>query len=193
MRKIIGVIAYNKVRDDEIDLSEQLDRGINNYMKPNLDTHTLDHLKAHLKGKVVIMGIGNNLRADDAVGSILAARIKDKVPFMVWDVESSPENYLGKAIKENPDNIVIIDAVDFGGNPGEFRILEGEELKTTNLFSTHNASISLTINYLQNEIKADIIILIIQPKSIFFGGIMSPEVSEALNKLEEWFKEFLLS
>lgn len=133
------------------------------------------------------MGIGNNLRADDAIGSVLAARIKDKAPFIVWDVEASPENYLGKAIKENPDNIIIIDAVDFGGKPGEFRILEGEELKTTNLFSTHNASISLTINYLQSEIKADIIILIIQPKTISFGAAMSPEVSNALNQLEEWF------
>jgi hydrogenase 3 maturation protease len=147
----------------------------------------LEHLKSHLKGKVTILGIGNTLRSDDGVGSLLANRIKDKVPYIVYDAGPNPENYLGKIIKDGPDNIVIIDAVDFSGNPGEFKVLEGEDLKTVNLFSTHNASIELTINYLQSQIKVDIIILIIQPKTIAFGDKISPEVSETLTRLEEWF------
>jgi hydrogenase 3 maturation protease len=123
------------------------------------------------------------------VGSLLASRIKDKVPYTVYDAGPGPENYLGKIIKEKPENVVIIDAVDFGGKPGEFRVVDGEEIKTTNLFSTHNASISLTINYLQNNLKVDIITLIIQPKSIAFGENLSPEITETLNKLEKWFYE----
>jgi len=149
----------------------------------------LEHLKAHLKGKVIILGMGNTLRRDDGAGSVLAGRIKDKVPFIVWDSGMSPENYLEKIIKEKPDNLVIIDAADFGGSPGEFMVFESEEIKTVNLFSTHNASISLTINYLQNNLKVDIIILTIQPKSISFGDNLSPEVTESLNKLENWFYE----
>jgi len=149
----------------------------------------LDHLKSHLKGKVAILGIGNTLRSDDGIGSILASRIKDKVPYMVYDAGPSPENYLEKIIKDKPDNIVIIDAVDFGGEPGEAREVEGDDIKTVNLFSTHNASISLTINYLQNNLKVDIIILIIQPKTIIFGDNLSPEITETLNKLENWFYE----
>ncbi len=147
----------------------------------------LDHLKLHLAGKVVILGIGNTLRSDDGVGSILANRIKDKVPYLVYDAGPTPENYLGKVIKDKPDNIVIIDVVDFGGNPGEFRIVEGEDIKTVNLFSTHNASISLTINYLQSNLRVDIIILIIQPKNIAFGDNLSPEISETITILENWF------
>jgi hydrogenase 3 maturation protease len=116
----------------------------------------LDHLKPYLKGKVVILGVGNTLRSDDGVGSLLAKRIKEKVPFIVWDTGVSPENYLGKAV---------------------------------NLFSTHNASISLTINYLQSHLKADIIILLIQPKSIAFGDCLSSEVGLTLAKLESWFYE----
>ena len=84
------------------------------------------------------------------------------------------------------DNIILVDAVDFGGRPGEYRVLEAEDLKTTNLFSTHNASLSLTINYLQNNLKVDIIILIIQPKNISFGNNLSSEVERALNELEGW-------
>ena len=147
----------------------------------------LEHLKLHLTGKVVILGIGNTLRSDDGVGSILVSRIKDKVPYLVYDAGSTPENYLGKIINDKPDNVVIIDAVDFGGKPGEFRIVEGDEIKTVNLFSTHNASISLTINYLQSNLKADIIILIIQPKNIAFGDNLSPQIMETLNILENSF------
>ena len=150
----------------------------------------LDHLKSHLKGKVAILGIGNTLRSDDGIGSILASRIKDKVPYTVYDAGPSPENYLEKIIKEKPDSILIIDAVDFGGEPGEVREVEGDDIKTVNLFSTHNASISLTINYLQNNLKIDIIILIIQPKTIIFGDNLSPEITDTLNILENWFSRF---
>ena len=147
----------------------------------------LEHLKLHLAGKVVILGIGNILQSDDGVGSILASRIKDKVPYIVYDVGLSPENYLGKIIKDKPDNIVIIDAADFGGRPGEFKEIEGQDLKAANLFSTHNASISLTINYLQNNLKANIIVLIIQPKTIALGDKLNPEIEDTLNSLEGWF------
>lgn len=147
----------------------------------------LEHLKAHLQGKVVILGIGNTLRQDDAAGPLLASRIKAKAPYIVYDCGPSPENYLGKIIKDNPDNVVIIDAVDFGGAAGEFRVADAEEIKTTNLFSTHNASISLTINYLQANIKADIIVLMIQPKETNFSENLSPEMSQALDELENWW------
>ncbi len=179
----------------------------------------LDHLKSHLKGKVVIVGIGNTMRSDDGVGSLLASRLKDKVVFRVFDVGVSPENYLEKIIKEGPDTILIIDQVDFGAKPGEFQILEAQDLipcrkspglrpgmngdlfkeggslglqaeeapQTVNLFATHNASISLTINYLQSNLKADIIILIIQPKTIVFGEGLSPAVARTLDRLENWF------
>jgi len=149
----------------------------------------LNHLKSRLTGKVVILGIGNTLRSDDGVGSILARRIKNKVPYTVYDAGPSPENYLEKIIKDKPDNIIIIDAVDFTTKSGEFRIVDSQDIKTVNLFSTHNASISLTINYLRNNLKADIIILIIQPKSVSFGDTLSPEITGTLSKLENWFYE----
>jgi hydrogenase 3 maturation protease len=149
----------------------------------------LEHLKEYLKGKTVILGVGNRLRSDDGIGSLLAERIKDKTPCIVYDAGASPENYLGKIIKDKPDNIIIIDAVDFGAKPGELNIIEGKDVETVNLFSTHNASIALTINYLQSNIKTDIIILAIQPKDISFGDSLSPEIVKALDKLESWFGE----
>jgi hydrogenase 3 maturation protease len=144
-------------------------------------------LKKFLKGRAVILGIGNTLRGDDGIGSLLAARLKGRVPYTVYDAGMSPENYLGKIVKEAPGNIVIIDAVDFGGRPGEVRLFEGGEIEASNLFSTHNVSISLAINYLKNNLEADIIILLIQPKTISFVDKLSREASGALELLEGWF------
>lgn len=149
----------------------------------------LEELKSKLKGKVIILGMGNTLRSDDGVGSILASRLRDKISFEVFDVALSPENYLEKIIKEKPDTIIVIDAADFGGLPGEFKVLEAKDIKTTNFFSTHNASISLVINYLQSHLKVDIIILIIQPKTIIFGDKLSQEIAKSINILEGWFYE----
>lgn len=149
--------------------------------------HTLEHLALHLKGKVAILGIGNTLRSDDGIGSILANRLTEKLPYIVYDSATSPENYLGKIIKDKPQNIILIDAVDFGGAPGELRVIEGEDIKTVNLFSTHNASLSLTINYLKGHLQADIIALIIQPKSISFGDNLTAPIQKTLDDLEKWF------
>lgn len=141
----------------------------------------------NLSGKVVVVGIGNTLRSDDGIGSLVAARINGKTPFLVFDSGINPENYLGKIIGENPATVVIVDAVDFGGRPGEIRVLEPKDFKTSNLFCTHNASISVVINFLQENLPLDIIILAVQPKSIVFGDKLSPEVTLALSTLENWF------
>ena len=135
------------------------------------------------------MGIGNTLRSDDGIGSLLAGRLKGKLPCIVYDSGTSPENYLGKIIKDRPGSIIIIDAVDFGGKPGEFRELEPQDLKSVNLCSTHNASLELAINYLQSNLTADIIILMIQPGSLAFGDKLSPQAGAALERLEDWFGE----
>lgn len=148
---------------------------------------TLRQLKKRLKGRVVLLGIGNPLRGDDAIGSLLAARLKGRVPYIVYDAGASPENYLGKVVKDAPDTVVIIDSADFGAKAGEVRVLVGPEITTTNLFATHNASISLSINYLKNNLSADIIILMIQPQSVGFTDKLSRQAQEALDLLEGWF------
>ncbi|MDD5255420.1 MAG: hydrogenase 3 maturation endopeptidase HyCI [Candidatus Omnitrophica bacterium] len=149
----------------------------------------LDHLAAHLSGKVIILGIGNSLRSDDGAGSLLAQRLSGTLAYTVYDSGPTPENYLGKIIREKPDNIVIIDSADFGGKPGEFRVVEGDSFQTDNLFFTHNTSLTVVINYLKNSLKADIIILIIQPKSVNFSDELSADVSDTLKYLEGWFRE----
>jgi hydrogenase 3 maturation protease len=142
------------------------------------------------KGKVLILGIGNTLRGDDGFGSILASRIKNKVPFEVIDGGVSPENYLERIVQKKPDVVLIIDALDLGIQPGELRIIEAQALQTSPLFFTHNVSISMLINYLKKSLPVDIIMLIIQPQNIKLGEDLSPEVKAAITDLERYFDGF---
>lgn len=143
----------------------------------------------YLSGKVVVLGIGNALRRDDAIGSVIAGSLKDTASFIVYDSGSSPENYLGKIIKDDPDNVIIIDAVDFKGKPGEFRVFKPDDFSSAGFFLTHNSSISLVINYLQKSLKANIIVLAIQPSTVTFGEGLSRELNEAFCMVRDIFYE----
>lgn len=147
----------------------------------------LSDLESRLKGKVVILGVGNTLKSDDGAGSILASRLKDLSGIVVLDAGVSPENYLEKIVRHKPDTVLIIDSGDFGSIPGDFKLIEPEQLDSAPLFFTHNASISLSINYLQSNLKADIIMLVIQPKTVAFGDFLSSEVAVSIDKLEAFF------
>ncbi|MCS7180956.1 MAG: hydrogenase maturation protease, partial [bacterium] len=85
-------------------------------------------LKKIKKGeKIVILGIGNRLKGDDAVGSIIAEKLRKKIKnknILVIDAESKPENYIGVIKKFSPSLILIIDTMDIGSFPGDFRIFK---------------------------------------------------------------------
>ncbi len=144
-------------------------------------------LGSALKAKTVLVGIGNTLRNDDGAGSVLAARLKGRVPFEVIDAGSAPENYLGKIIRQGPETVVLVDAGDFGGNPGEIRECEAGDFKTADFYATHNASLSLAAGYLREHLECDIKVILIQPQNTGFGDKLSGEVEAAVTKLEAWF------
>ncbi len=154
--------------------------------KHNLNS-IFGQLAANLKGKIILLGIGNSLREDDGFGSLLAQSLKGWVSFKAWDAATSPENFLGAILKENPDTVMLVDAVDFKRKDGEFRLFTGEEVKTGNFFLSHNASPSLLFDFLKESSSAKLFLLALQPKSIGFGEGLSPEVANSFIELKDWF------
>ena len=149
----------------------------------------LNRLKARLKGRVVLLGMGNTLKSDDGLGTILAKRLEGKSKMHVFSGGVMPENYLEKIVRLKPDTILIVDAADFGGQAGEWKLLKPEEIHTLNFFSTHNMSPALMIDYLQKSTSADIMFLAIQPKDIGFGERLSAEIEKRIGELERFFTE----
>jgi len=140
------------------------------------------NLKDILKGKIVIIGIGNIIRGDDGFGPLLIEKIKGDLELICLDGGTAPENYLGKIAKENPDTVLIIDAVYLGKNPGQYEILKGEDIAKCG-FTTHDISPVMFIEYLTNQTKANIYMLGVQPKGIELGSEMSRELKAVLDEL----------
>lgn len=142
------------------------------------------NLRDILKGKVVILCLGNPDRGDDAAGSYLASIIKGKTLYEVIDAGVAPENYTAVIKRLKPDTILIVDSVQFEGNVGETRIFTGEDLRSGKI-STHDVSPKLLIDYLKSSTKANIYIFGIKPGSTKLGETLSAEVKSVIETLAQ--------
>lgn len=147
----------------------------------------LDYL---LKGKTVILGIGNTLRRDDGAGPKVIERLREaqNCRHLLIDAGTAPENFTGVIVKEMPDTVIIIDAADMGGNPGEYSLLKKDEILKQG-FSTHNMSPDLFIGYLERFTKANIYMIGIQPADTSFGEGLTKEVEVAVEKICDYLEE----
>jgi hydrogenase 3 maturation protease len=133
-------------------------------------------VKKLLQGKIVIVGVGNELRGDDGVGVYIANRLKRR---NVINAGVAPENFIGKIKKMKPERIVILDALDFGGKPGEVKIVDARKTKGLKI-STHSLPLSFFCKLFEN---IGIYLIGIQPKLNDFGSEMSREVRDSANGL----------
>jgi hydrogenase 3 maturation protease len=127
------------------------------------------------------LGIGNELRRDDSVGLAvidgLGALIDDSSISLV-KCHEVPENFTGRVKRFNPACVILIDAADFGGAPGEVRVFELNELEGIEI-TTHRPSLAMLGEYLQSETSAGIFVIGIQPADREFGEGLSPAARRA--------------
>lgn len=139
-------------------------------------------LTSKLAGKRFgVVGVGNALKGDDGAGPAVAAALAG-APFPVVDATEVPENYGGWVVKRGLDSVVFVDAVAFGGSPGEWRLVAIEELMHS-ASNTHRLSLHFTIQYLREEWGGEAILVGIEPKSINLGDGLSPEVDAAVKNI----------
>jgi len=138
-----------------------------------------------LKGKrLAILGIGNRIRGDDAVGSLLAGELQSNENSLVIDCETVPENFLSKVTEFKPEVILLIDAVEFGAEPGSVKLIEIED-SGPGTVSTHKISVQQLGAVLKKETQARVYLLCIQPKNIEFDAEMSEEVKGAKERIRK--------
>lgn len=140
-------------------------------------------------GKTLIITVGNDLRRDDGAGSFISSRLKE-IPegYVLLDVGSRPENSVDEAVDLNPAKTVIIDAADFGGEPGEIRIIPPELIPQTTL-STHTFPLPVIAKMLEEETGSAVYFLGIQPVSVELGEGLSPEVEKSAGDIIRFIKE----
>ena len=135
-----------------------------------------------LRGKTVIVGIGNSLRGDDGFGPALIEQLQGKVGCICIDAGSAPEKFLGVIVKEEPSTILFVDAADLDLEPGQYRILQPADIVKCGL-TTHDMSSRMLIEFLENQTSANILMLGIQPQYLSLGEAMSPCLTQTLHEI----------
>jgi hydrogenase 3 maturation protease len=153
---------------------------------PPAEPGLLPSLRSLLRGRVVVMGIGNPLRGDDAVGSVIARLLHASIqatssPALpatatVLDAEEIPECWLGPAVAARPDTVLLVDAVELGALPGAVALLSAGELSGRALF-THRTPLRPLTEYLESETHARVALLGVQPGPLRWGEELSPPVA----------------
>lgn len=141
--------------------------------------------------KVLICGIGNENRGDDAFGIYVAERLREEIKskrVVVFICYEAPESFVSKIIKENPRHIIFIDAIHFEGKPGEVTLADPEETLGEAL-STHKMPLRLLVQFLKTQINAKFILLGCQPEQTTLFAPMSDRVKESAEAVVKLLKE----
>jgi len=152
------------------------------------DPQLLQSLAQWHNAKAVILGIGNALKGDDAAGPLVCERLAGRVSAKVIDAGTTPENYITPILRVAPDVLLIVDAMDFGGEPGQMRVCTPDELHRYAI-STHALSLHLAIDMIRRDTKLDVRLIGIQANRMKFGDSLSPAVRDAAAMLADTLAE----
>ena len=162
-----------------------------------MDAELARTLKKELDGwrKVVILGLGNELGGDDGAGLQAGREVKKVLPSDINGVEIfetgvAPENYTGVLRRLLPSHVILIDSAEMGEEAGYTALITAENIQEI-MPTAHSLPLSRLTNYIEEEFKAKVIILGIQPKDLSFSTEVSAEVSNSAKKLAIILRECL--
>lgn len=143
---------------------------------------------------IAILGIGNEMRGDDAAGMLVVHALELRVAklgylrlnknLLTLKGGHAPENAAGELRKFYPDLVLLIDAADMGKEVGSIAFIPMEQIDGVSA-STHSLPLSMLARYLTLELNCEVVLLGIQPKSIEMGESVSDEVNQAVSDIAE--------
>lgn len=157
--------------------------------------------------KILIAGVGNELRQDDAFGVLLAKKLIDEAQFpdsvTVMEIGSAGI-HLVQQLFDKWDVLILLDVVSWGGDPGTVHFKEIEVKDIRELPAEEKNEFMADMHYI-NPLKALMLAkaLNVYPQKVLFLGCetaeheeigvgLSPAVSnaipEAFTKITDWFK-----
>lgn len=133
--------------------------------------------------RVAVLGVGSELRGDDAAGLLVAGHIqknfKSNHPKLkVFFGSTAPENLTGEIKKFKPTHLVIIDSADTGAKAGSIFLFKPKDLRGIS-FCTHQLPLQILTDYLKKSLGCKLIIVGVQPKKLTFNKPISASVEKA--------------
>jgi len=147
---------------------------------------------ASKKGPIAIIGLGNPLRGDDAIGNYIALGLKgflrDVQGVEVIIAEDRVENVMNRVKKLKPSLIIFLDAIRSHAEPGTIILKDLEELAEPEGY-THKIPLKLLLRL--SGIDSESYVLGVQARAIDFGKGLSEPVKRSGDELIEFLKNTL--
>ena len=144
--------------------------------------------------RVAVLGIGHELCGDDAAGIILARELNARAGIyeglLALETGPAPENFTGTVRRFSPDLVLLVDAAQMDGAPGEIRWLDWQNLSGISA-STHTMPLDIIVAYLTAELGCQAGFLGIQPAGNAVGAPLSPQVQEAVESTVQTLMQVL--
>jgi hydrogenase maturation protease len=144
-----------------------------------------------MKQKIGIIGLGNLLRRDDGIGLLLLQHLqaqKKKLPKNIEYIDGGTSGMNLLHLLAQFDAVMLIDAVDFKGKPGDVRVFSLEDIQSQKkpmILSTHDSDF-LNILRLSQELKElpeTLVIFGVQPRDVSHGIGLSKDIEIILDDL----------
>ncbi|HUZ02314.1 MAG TPA: hydrogenase maturation protease [Thermomicrobiaceae bacterium] len=136
-------------------------------------------------GRVVVVGLGNRLRGDDAVGPLVAEQLSGRTPpdVSVVSHEGDPTDLLEEW--DGAGLCVVVDAVWSGAGPGTLHRIEplaGPLKFQLDFPSSHGFDLmsTVTLGRVLGRLPRRLVVLGVEAASFERGAALSPEVAAAL-------------
>ena len=145
-----------------------------------------EQLRHCMEGRVCLMGLGSLDYGDDGFGVRLVERLIEAGMADVVIAGTTPDRCLGRVVRERFDQLIFLDAVEFGAAPGAFVLLDTEEiLARFPQVSTHKISVGVLAEWVEADGHTQAWLLGVQPESLKPAKSLTPKVQATLDALSE--------
>ncbi len=139
------------------------------------------------RGKVIVLGVGNSLLADDGAGVHAIRCLRDAVPEpeIEW-LDAGTLNFSLLHYFDGARALLVIDAAKLGEPPGAVNVYFGDEMDRVigagRRNSVHEAGLAdlLAMARLQDWLPRHRALITVQPQRVDWGEALSPPVAAAL-------------
>ena len=136
--------------------------------------------------RLAILGVGQEMRGDDAAGMLLVRGLAERLPhsdnLLLAEAGPAPENMTGSLRRFRPDLVILADIAWMEAEPGAVRWLSPDDAEGVSAF-THTLPLSVIARYLEAEVGCKVRILAIQPVQVEFAAPVSKEVAAAIQNI----------
>lgn len=136
-----------------------------------------------MEQKTVVLGLGNTIMSDDGIGPLAISILSTKMTSLPPNIELLDGGTLGLDLLprlEGVHRLLVVDAVETGGNPGDIVRLAGDEVPIAleTKLSPHQMGMKdlLAVASLMDCLPEEIVLLGMQPGCLEIGTDLSPEV-----------------